>query len=90
MPGDKIPGPESKLPGQKPTGLRLENDRLEIPDHYLRDAGMESYSTNLWQSLLASGKASEATDPAELTWWAAGAIEVEANQELDEMAWQYK
>ena len=52
-------------------------DRLEIPDHYLRetvsvfpsdyrmwfcsiclqDVGMESYADDLWQDLLASGKA---------------------------------
>lgn len=66
-------------------GLRM--DRLEIPDHYLRDAGMESYAEGLWQSLKSSHKAyvsmvfgvssqaTEANDPTELAWWASGAIE---------------
>ena len=36
-------------------------DRLEIPDHYLRDAGMESYAEQLWQSLKSSQKASFCT-----------------------------
>lgn len=89
LPGDKIPGPESNLPGQEPVGLRFEMDRLEIPDHYLRDAGMESYADDLWQNLLASGQAAEAKDPAELTWWAAGAIDVEA-ENMQEMAWEYQ
>ena len=48
----------------------------------LQDAGMESYADDLWQNLLASGQAAEAKDPAELTWWAAGAIDVEAGHNL--------
>ena len=43
---------------------------------------MESYADDLWQNLLASGQAAEAKDPAELTWWAAGAIDVEAGHNL--------
>ena len=50
---------------------------------------MESYADDLWQNLLASGQAVEAKDPAELTWWAAGAIDVEAGQ-LESLAKSYK
>ena len=50
---------------------------------------MESYADDLWQNLLASGQAAEAKDPAELTWWAAGAIDVEAGHNL-EIPWPPK
>ena len=58
----------------------------------LQDAGMESYADDLWQNLLASGQAAEAKDPAELTWWAAGAIDVEAGHKLEtlEIPWPPK
>ncbi|CAE8612646.1 unnamed protein product [Polarella glacialis] len=70
----EIPGPGALLQrGQK--GLRFEFDRLEIPDHYLRDVGMESYAPALWRSLLKRGQAREAYETSELSWWAAGATE---------------
>ena len=47
---------------------------------------MESYADDLWQNLLTSGQATEAKDPAELTWWAAGAIDVEAGHKLELLA----
>ncbi|CAK9043378.1 unnamed protein product [Durusdinium trenchii] len=75
VPGEKIPGPESRLPGQTPEGLQFEMGRLEIPDHYLRDAGMEGHAESLWKSLVKTGKASEPADPSELQWWASGGIE---------------
>eukprot|EP00913_Durusdinium_trenchii_P012039 g11311.t1 len=85
VPGEKIPGPESRLPGQTPEGLQFEMGRLEIPDHYLRDAGMEGHAESLWKSLVKTGKASEPADPSELQWWASGGIEVEP---LNDEFWQ--
>lgn len=67
------PGPGALL---KPaTGLRFELGRLEIPVHYLRDAGMEAFAPELWRSLCDRGAAVETKDLTELTWWAAGATE---------------
>ncbi|CAJ1388736.1 unnamed protein product [Effrenium voratum] len=82
LPGDQIPGPESRLPGARPKGMRFEMNRLEIPDHYIREAGMEGYTESLWQGLLERGEASEPSDPVELSWWATGAIEAEFQEEV--------
>ncbi|CAE7377931.1 unnamed protein product [Symbiodinium sp. CCMP2456] len=81
-PGERIPGPETLLPGQKPIGLRFEYDRLEIPDHYLREAGMEKHSDALAERLLEDGEALEPFDPTELSWWSSGAIEAEIQQDV--------
>ncbi|CAE7210557.1 unnamed protein product [Symbiodinium pilosum] len=81
-PGERIPGPETRLQGQKPLGLRFEYDRLEIPDHYLREAGMEKHADDLWRRLIDQGQALEPTDPTELSWWSSGAIEAEIRQNV--------
>lgn len=67
------PGPGAFL--RQPSGLRFEFEQLQIPHHYLRDAGMEMYSPALWQSLCNSGAALETRDIMELEWWSAGATE---------------
>eukprot|EP00933_Yihiella_yeosuensis_P032365 TRINITY_DN25955_c0_g1_i1.p1 TRINITY_DN25955_c0_g1~~TRINITY_DN25955_c0_g1_i1.p1 ORF type:complete len:648 (+),score=136.98 TRINITY_DN25955_c0_g1_i1:37-1980(+) len=69
--GPEIPGPFALLEKGK-KGLRFEFERLEIPDHYLRDAGMEGYAAKLWRDLKASGQALEPHETSELSWWAAG------------------
>jgi len=68
------PGPGALL--REPRGLRFEFEKLEIPDHYLRDAGMEVHAQPLWDSLEQRGLAIETRDATELMWWAAGATEV--------------
>eukprot|EP00931_Biecheleriopsis_adriatica_P009870 TRINITY_DN110965_c0_g1_i1.p1 TRINITY_DN110965_c0_g1~~TRINITY_DN110965_c0_g1_i1.p1 ORF type:complete len:596 (-),score=110.59 TRINITY_DN110965_c0_g1_i1:9-1796(-) len=75
-PGNAIPGPEALIEGKKAKGFRFELGLLEIPDHYLRDAGMERHADNFWQSLLEDGEALEPWEPMELSWWAAGGTEM--------------
>eukprot|EP00930_Biecheleria_cincta_P062300 TRINITY_DN47782_c0_g1_i1.p1 TRINITY_DN47782_c0_g1~~TRINITY_DN47782_c0_g1_i1.p1 ORF type:complete len:650 (-),score=118.31 TRINITY_DN47782_c0_g1_i1:39-1988(-) len=79
----KIPGPQSRLPGAAKKGFKFsERGYLEIPDHYLRDAGMESHADDFWQRMVASGEALEPVEEAELAWWAAGGTE--ASQATDD------
>merc|ERR1712232_277476 len=79
----KIPGPQSRLPGAEKKGYKFwRHELLEIPDHYLRDAGMDSYKDDLWKRLVASGEALEPAEEAELAWWAAGGAE--ASQVTDD------
>lgn len=65
-----VPGPKKTLKEVK-KGLVFECGQLEIPDHYLRDAGMEGYAPGFWDMLLRRGIAKEARDLSELEWWAA-------------------
>lgn len=67
--GGPTPGPGALL--KDPDGLMFEFGMLEIPEHYLREAGMEAYAPVLWKSLLDKDAALEARDAAQLMWWAA-------------------
>jgi len=71
------PGPGALLAPQP--GLLFEKGFLEVPKHYLRDAGMERFSESLWELLCRRGGALETEDAMELEWWLAGAAESEGD-----------
>lgn len=85
------PGPGALLAPKK--GLRFEWGRLEIPDHYLKDAGMEAHARELWESMCSRGEALDSKEASELLWWAAGGVEATGSQseggdaDDDEAAW---
>lgn len=70
------PGPGGAL-DVKPMGLRFEFQKLEIPDHYLKDASMERHAPKLWYSLAEQQRAMETRDLSELRWWASGGTDTE-------------
>eukprot|EP00929_Paragymnodinium_shiwhaense_P085270 TRINITY_DN45699_c0_g2_i1.p1 TRINITY_DN45699_c0_g2~~TRINITY_DN45699_c0_g2_i1.p1 ORF type:complete len:809 (-),score=179.50 TRINITY_DN45699_c0_g2_i1:65-2209(-) len=78
------PGPEAALAERKRRGLRFELDKLEIPDEYLREVGMEDYAPDLWRTLSESRHAIETRDPVELNWWSqGGAIDAQIKGDTD-------
>jgi len=76
------PGPGALLAPQ--TGLPFEMGLLEVPEHYLREAGMEQFSASLWELLCRRGGALETEDAMKLEWWLAGATESEVDSSLSE------
>jgi len=69
------PGPAALLGPKK--GFRFEMGRLEIPDTYLKDVGMEAYAPDLWQTMRSQNLALDCKEASELLWWAAGGAEAE-------------
>jgi len=73
---EEIPGPEALVVPEN--GLQFEGGLLEVPEHYVREAGMGKFHSSLWELLLRRGGALETEDVVKLEWWLAGATESEA------------
>jgi len=81
--GSSLPGPGNER--NKPTGKAFaRNNRLEIPEHYLRDAGMQDFSGQFWEALKEAGQAIETRDADEVLWWGAGGMETTLAEEEEE------